>query len=150
MKTSKSKIRTVLTIFFLVVIPLTIYSQASDDKQVENVIIGYISNFFINDYDEMEVYLHDRLSKRGVNQNGKLSPEYPKEELKKLMENKTIFPLKHQRNIVSSIKVYNRVATAILETGYPKTRWKEYIHLAKLDGKWIITDVFWSFDIIKN
>jgi len=50
------------------------------------------------------------------------------------METKPKFPLKHQYNKVKDVKVMDRVATEVLLTGYPKARWKEYIHLAKLDG----------------
>ena len=94
----------------------------------------------------MEVHLHDRLSKRGVNADGTLSAEYPKEALKELMENKPALPKELQKNEIIDITIHTNVATIIMETGYPNTRWKEYIHLAKLDGKWIIMDVFWDFE----
>jgi len=136
--------------FFLISFAHVNAQDISEEKKVESVIKNYIENFFTNNYDKMEVSLHDRLSKRGVNQQGKLSDEYPKEALKKLMETQRAFPLKYQKNVISDIKINNRVATAIMETGYPKTRWMEYIHLAKLDGKWIITDVFWCFNKIND
>ena len=118
--------------------------------KVEKVIKGYIENFFINDYAKMEVFLHERLAKRGVNSDGKLSPDYSKLDLKELMSSKRAFPLKHQWNKVRDIKINNRVATAILETGYPKTRWIEYVHLVKLNSKWVILDVVWCFNKILN
>lgn len=121
-------------------------SVTTPEEEIEEAIIGYITNFFLNEYDEMEVFLHDRLSKRGINADGRLSPEYPKEQLKILMENKQAMPLQMQKNEVSNILVYENVATAILDTGYPNTRWKEYIHMAKIDGEWLIMDVFWDFE----
>ena len=124
--------------------------QSSDKSEIEKVIKGYIENFFVNDYDKMEVFLHEKLSKRGVNQDGNLSKDYSKSDLKKLMESKPKFLLKHQYNKITEVKVMNRIATAVLETGYPKARWTEYIHLAKLDGKWIILDVAWCFDKISG
>lgn len=122
--------------------------ENSEKSKVEKVVKGYIENFFINDYDKMEVFLHEKLAKRGVNQDGKLSPDYSKEDLKELMKNKRVFPLEYQRNKVRDIKINSRVATAVLETGYPKARWIEYIHLVKLKGKWIILDVVWCFNKI--
>ncbi len=121
-----------------------------DKKQVEEVILGYIENFFLNDYEKMEVFLHERLSKRGVNIDGTLSGDYSKEDLRTMLSNNRAMPLSMQKNIVSEIFIDQRVATAVLETGYPNTRWKEYIHLAKLDGKWIIADVFWCFENIQD
>ncbi len=125
-------------------------TSIEDEEQIKAVIMGYITNFFLNDYEKMEGNLHERLSKRGVNPDGKLSKDYSKSALKNLMEKKRAMPLTMQKNTVSEIRIGNRVATAILDTGYPRTRWKEYIHLAKLDGKWIITDVFWSFEKIRD
>ncbi|MEQ8424133.1 MAG: nuclear transport factor 2 family protein [Cyclobacteriaceae bacterium] len=123
---------------------------ASDEEQIEAAIQGYIVNFFLNKYDEMEVHLHEELSKRGVNGDGKLNENVSKAELKVMMQNKQVLPLSAQKNVVSEIKIDKRVATAILDTGYPRTRWKEYFHLAKLDGNWVIMDVFWCFEKIEG
>ncbi|NQZ75546.1 MAG: nuclear transport factor 2 family protein [Ekhidna sp.] len=125
-------------------------SQATDEDQIAKCIEGYITNFFLNDYSKMEVNLHERLSKRGVNQDGKLSEDYSKSDLKELMQTKPALPFEIQKNTISNIEVSNRVATAILDTGYPRTRWKEYIQLAKLDGNWIIMDVLWCFEKIDD
>ena len=141
--------RTLLCLGCLVLFSIQLNSQQlSDEEQVKSVIQNYITNFFTNNYDAMEISLHDRLSKRGVNQNGQLSENFSKDALKEMMERNPVFPVKYQKNDISDIKIRNRVATAVLETGYPKTRWVEYIHLAKLNDKWIITDVFWCFDKI--
>jgi hypothetical protein len=123
---------------------------ASEEEQIEAAIQGYIVNFFLNKYDEMEVHLHEELSKRGVNSNGKLNENVSKAALKEMMQNKQVLPLSSQKNVVTEIKIDKRVATAILDTGYPRTRWKEYVHLAKLDGKWVIMDVFWCFEKIED
>lgn len=125
-------------------------AQTKEQNNIKNVINGYIENFFENKYEEMEVNLHEQLSKRGVNQNGTLNDNVSKQKLKEIMEKQRAFPKKYQKNIISDIKVNNRVATAVLKTGYPKTRWTEYIHLAKFNNKWIIMDVFWCFENIKD
>lgn len=129
---------------------VVLQSSDQENEKIEKVIKGYIENFFLNDYDKMEVHLHERIAKRGILPTGKLSKDYSKQDLKELMSTKKAMPLKWQRNIIKGIKVYDRVATAILETGYPKTRWKEYIHLVKLKGNWIILDVAWCFDKISD
>ena len=125
-------------------------SMHKETLEIERVVKGYIENFFLNEYDKMEVFLHERLAKRGVNSDGELSPDYSRKAFKELMGTKPAMALKYQKNLVKEIKINNRAATAILETGYPKIRWKEYIHLVKLDGKWIILDVAWCFDKINN
>jgi hypothetical protein len=120
--------------------------REKDKLEIKNTIIGYIENFFLNRYDDMEKHLHARLSKRGIENNGMISEDYSKNDLKEMMTNKSPLPLAQQSNLVSGILIDRNFASAILETGYPTTRWKEYIHLAKLDGTWVIMDVFWIFD----
>ncbi len=125
--------------------------ETSDEEEIERVIIGYIENFFLNDYGKMEAFLHDMLSKRGINADGSLNVDVSKQDLKTMMSNKRAMPLTMQKNTVSKIFTdQGSVATAVLDTGYPNTRWKEYIHLAKLDGKWIILDIFWCFENIES
>ncbi len=120
--------------------------KSQDQQEIEGVVLGYIENFFLNDYAKMEVHLHERLSKRGVNQDGRLSEDYSKSDLQKLMSTKQAMPLRLQSNTIDSVFIDRQFASVVLSTGYPKLRWKEYIHLAKLEGKWIIMDVFWNFD----
>lgn len=138
-----------IVIALAILISSMLQAQTNEYEQVGAAVKGYIENFFENKYDEMEIHLHDELSKRGVNQDGSLNKNLSKADLKEMLERNTKFPLEHQRNIITEIKIDKHVATAVLKTGYPKTRWTEYIHLAKLDGRWKIMDVFWSFDKMK-
>ena len=116
-----------------------------ENELIEKTIINYIENFFENNFDNMKVSLHPRLAKRGLNPNGTMSEDFPLEKLKELMNSKRAFPKKYQKNKVESIIVFDNMASASLITGYPKTRWVEYIHLVKLDNKWQIINVFWDF-----
>ncbi len=139
-------------IFLLLLVPLQenlVCAQGADAEhdQVEQAVLGYIENFFINDYDVMQQYLHPRLSKRGLDSYGDLSEDFRKEDLRQLMSSKPPLPRAQQDNQVLDVFVDRYFASAILHTGYPNTRWKEYVHLAKLEGKWVIMDVFWMFDV---
>ncbi|MEQ9308620.1 MAG: nuclear transport factor 2 family protein [Balneolaceae bacterium] len=120
-------------------------SNIENQREIEKVITGYIENFFLNQYQEMEVVLHDRISKRGINEDGNLSEECSKKRLQEIMNNKEPLPLEMQKNRIKDITLDDNVATAILETGYPTDRWKEYIQLAKIDNQWIIMDIFWDY-----
>ncbi|MEL7123012.1 MAG: nuclear transport factor 2 family protein [Bacteroidota bacterium] len=139
------KIR-ILAVLLMLPFCLLAQNEGNEEKAIEKVILGYIENFFTNDFEEMEIYLHERLAKRGINQGGRLSKEFSKSELKALMNSKQALPLKYQSNKVDSIFIDRSFSSAILSTGYPNVKWKEYIHLAKLDGKWQIMNVFWNFD----
>lgn len=119
--------------------------KTPDEVAIDSAILGYITNFFLNDYEKMEVHLHDRLSKRGINEREQLSEGFSKEKLQALLKKNRPLPLEYQKNEITRVEVYGNTALAILKTGYPSVRWTEYIHLVKLNEKWIIMDVFWSF-----
>ena len=120
-------------------------SETSENIAIEETILNYIENFFENNYDVMNASLHPRLAKRGLNPDGTLSDDFPPEKLKELMQTKPKFDAKHQHNVVENITVYGNMASASLRTGYPKTRWTEYLHLVKEKGRWKIINVFWEF-----
>ena len=126
---------------------VTIQAQqaTNESKAIEKTILNYIENFFENNFEEMNKSLHPRLAKRGLNPDRTLSEDFPPQKLKELMQKKQIFPLKNQSNLVENIAVFGDMAKASLVTGYPNTRWVEYIHLVKLDNEWKIINVFWEF-----
>lgn len=132
-----------------IILFFTVNSYAQSDTTVntviEKTILNYIENFFENNFDSMNQSLHTRLAKRGLNPDGTLSDDFPPEKLKELMSSKPKFEVKHQYNVVENIIVFGNMASASLRTGYPKTRWTEYIHLVKEEGKWKIINVFWEF-----
>jgi hypothetical protein len=136
-------------IIILAILSISVASQAqsiaAENAVIEKTILNYIENFFENNYDAMNESLHPRLAKRGLNQDSTLSDDFPPEKLKELMLTKQKFKIEHQYNVVESITVYGNMASASLKTGYPKTRWTEYIHLVKLEGNWKIINVFWEF-----
>ncbi|MCB0461144.1 MAG: nuclear transport factor 2 family protein [Flavobacteriaceae bacterium] len=129
---------------------IEVQQSVQDDKEikaVESTIVNYIENFFENNFDEMNKSLHPRLAKRGLNPDGMtMSDDFPPEKLKELMKTKPKFDKKHQYNVVKDVAIYGNMASASLKTGYPKTRWTEYIHLVKQNGDWKIINVFWEFE----
>jgi hypothetical protein len=136
----------------IIVLIFTVASQAqsktAEDVAIKKTITNYIENFFENNYDKMKESLHPRLAKRGFNSPGsnKLSDDFPPEKLKELMSTKQKFEVGLQSNIVENITVYGNMASACLRTGYPRTRWVEYIHLLKQEETWKIINVFWEFE----
>jgi hypothetical protein len=143
----KMKKTTIIAIFFLVCTGiLKAQNSTSQNDAIEKAILNYIENFFENNFEEMNKSLHPRLSKRGLNPDGStISEDLPPEKLKKLLETNPKFEVKHQKNIVENITIFGNMASASLKTGYPKTRWVEYIHLVKQNDEWKIINVFWDF-----
>ncbi len=134
----------------IIVLLSTVTSHAqvktTENAAIEKTVLNYIENFFENNYDAMNESLHPRLAKRGLNEDGKkMSDDFPPEKLKELMLTKPKFEVKRQHNFVEDITVFGNMASASLRTGYPKTRWIEYIHLVKQEGNWKMINVFWEF-----
>lgn len=121
------------------------HAQEADTVLIEKSVLNYIENFFENKFEAMDESLHPRLAKRGLNPDRTMSGDFPPAALKTLMANKQPFPVRAQKNKVTNIKVFRNAATATLVTGYPNTRWVEFIHLTKTEGKWKIINVFWEF-----
>ncbi|MEQ5790682.1 nuclear transport factor 2 family protein [Muricauda sp. NFXS6] len=140
-------------LIFTLCMLLAISANAQESKDnlkekeaIQKCILNYIENFFENNFDEMNRSLHPRLAKRGLGQNEIMSEDFPPEKLKELMETKPPFSKKRQKNSVTDIKIFENMAMASLATGYPNLRWKEFIHLVKMDGQWQIINVFWDFE----
>jgi len=136
-----------IILFVLLISGYSSYAQSKtiETKAIEKVIINYIENFFENNYEAMNKSLHPRLAKRGLNQDGTISEDFPPKKLKELMLTKPKFEVKHQNNLVENINVFGNMAKASLKTGYPRLKWIEYIHLVKQNGRWKIINVFWEF-----
>ncbi len=140
----------VLIIVIISAITAHAQTESTENAAIEKTIINYIENFFENNYDTMNESLHPRLAKRGLNQDGTLSDDFPPEKLKELMSTKPKLEIKHQHNVVEDITVFGNMARASLKTGYPRLRWIEYIHLLKQDGNWKMINVFWDFEKTKK
>lgn len=132
-------------LFLLFITSFSLKSQEVDSVAIEKTIINYIEHFFLNDFEQMNKSLHPRLAKRGIDPDRTLSDDYPPEALKDLMQKKQALPKTAQKNKVTDIKVFRDAATASLITGYPRTRWVEFIHLARFEGEWKIVNVMWEF-----
>ena len=143
-------------VFIIIIVLISVVTshaqlKTAENTAIEKTILNYIENFFENNYDAMNESLHPRLAKRGLNQDGTtISEDYPPEKLKELILTKQKFEVKHQYNVVENITIYGNMASASLRTGYPKTRWTEYIHLVKQEGNWKIINVFWEFKKTEN
>lgn len=132
-------------LLFVFVLSANTISAQKDEKAIEKAILTYIENFFENNFKEMNSVLHPRLSKRGLNPNGKINPDLPASKLKGMMLKKKALPVSKQQNKVEEISIFRNTARAKLTTGYPNMKWIEYVTLVKSDGKWKLIDIFWEY-----
>ena len=135
----------IILILFIAFASATNLQAQQKEKAIEKAVLTYIENFFENNFEAMNTVLHPRLSKRGLNPNGKINEDLPANKLKEIMEKKKALPISKQQNKVEDIRIFNNTAQASLITGYPNMKWKEYVTLVYTDGKWKLIDIFWEY-----
>ena len=102
----------IFTATFLLIFTITSEAQMNsiEGEAIQETIHNYIENFFENNFEEMNKSIHPRLAKRGLNQDGTLSTDFPPEKLKELMETKPKFEKKNQYNVVKDIVIFGNMA----------------------------------------
>ncbi|NQZ78246.1 MAG: nuclear transport factor 2 family protein [Ekhidna sp.] len=135
------------------------YSEASDlntnetpsevATEINATVLGYIENFFVNDFDEMAYHFHSAFSKVGISKSrGSDDTFYESmklEQLESTLTSKPYVALENQKNEVTILDVFRNTACVRLETGYPeKMRWIEYIVLSKEEDRWLINSIIWD------
>jgi len=119
--------------------------NTAENDAVKKAVLNYIENFFENNFDAMNTTLHPRLAKRGLKPDGTMSDDLPPQKLKEMLDKKKAFPVANQNNKVENVKVFGKMASATLTTGYPNMKWVEYCHLVKDNGTWKIINIFWDY-----
>jgi len=122
----------IILILFVALVSATNLQAQQKEKAVEKAVLTYIENFFENNFEAMNAVLHPRLSKRGLNPNGKINEDLPANKLKEIMGKKKAFPVSKQQNKVEDIVIFNKTARAKLTTGYPNMKWLEYVTLVNM------------------
>lgn len=138
-----------LFIFFITFSALS-QDFSKEHNEIKKVTLGYIENFFENNTDNMLTFLHPELAKRGISKKRGSQELFfenlPLEKLKKMLKKKKKLPKDKQKNHVEILDVFHNTASIKLTTGYPgKMNWIEYIHLSKIDNKWLITNIIWDY-----
>lgn len=138
-----------LIIFLLLTFSIRVKAQelsvSSEEKQIEETVLKYIECFLIKDTEQLQHLLHPDFTRGGISLNGKISFVYNRSSLNNLMEFQRAFPREKHENHVSSIKLDKDRASAILITHNQYSTWKEYISLRKVEDRWLVLNVFWSY-----
>ena len=139
-----------IILFFLITHSVSSQEFTKEHDDIKKVTLGYIENFFENNTKEMLLYLNPELAKRGVSkkrgEQALFFENLPLEKLKEMLKKKKRLPRSQQKNSIKILDVFFNTASVKLTTGYPgKMKWIEYIHLSKIDNKWLITNIIWDY-----
>jgi hypothetical protein len=124
--------------------------QKSEDEEtiatLRRKVLGYIEAWYQGDPARGEKSLHPELVKRIVLKD----PESGKDTLNMMSASRLKerwasgdgkkTPVELQLNDITLLDVHGNIASVKLET----PAWVDYMHLAKMDGEWVIVNILWE------
>lgn len=132
---------------------------SADAAAVRQTALDYVEGWYEANGDRMERALHPDLAKRIVRRDQKSGMEYLDTTLSakllvqmtwegggclnsswELRPNCIKTPKENQRKDITIFDIFENQASAKVEF----FEWLDYLHLAKLDGRWVIVNVLWQ------
>jgi hypothetical protein len=142
-----SKIIVAAALPIAVLLSSTPDTDKSNQDAIRQTALDYAEGWYEGDADRMERALHPDLAKRAL----MLDPRTGKgkidhigamglvQAVRKGYGTKT--PTEQRRADVTILDVYGNAASVKVEMH----DWIDYIHMSKLDGRWVIVNVLWEF-----
>jgi hypothetical protein len=132
---------------------------SADAAAVRQTALDYVEGWYEANGDRMERALHPELAKRIVRRDEKSGKDYLDTTLSakllvqwtwegggclnsswELRPNCIKTPKENQRKDITIFDIFENQASAKVEF----FEWLDYLHLAKLDGRWVIVNVLWQ------
>ena len=146
-------LRLALAAFGLACIPTVVAAQsarvptAADSAAIKATALDYIEGWYQGNADRMQRALHPELAKRIV-----MQPQQPNmrarldQQSAMTLTNNTRAgggsrtPPERQQKDVTILDIYENAASAKIVAD----SWIDYLHLARVDGRWQIVNVLWE------
>lgn len=132
---------------FAVIFPSTARAQtAADSTAIRAAALDYIEGWYAGDPDRMTRALHPALVKRIVAVNRETGEAFIDDmgAGKLIAGTRAAYgretPEDQRRTEVTILDVFGNAASAKIDAG----GWIDYLHLAKIDGRWTILNVLWE------
>jgi len=136
----------VLGFLFLAVLTTGAFAQADADREaIKRTALNYAEGWYEGNADKMETALSPDLAKRIARTNDKGQSRLDGMTAMSLVQGtRTGFgkqtPKEEQQKDVTILDLLGGAATVKLEM----RDWVDYMHIAKLNGKWLIVNVLWE------
>jgi Putative lumazine-binding len=133
--------------------------NSADAAAVRQTALDYVEGWYEANGDRMQRALHPELAKRIVRKDSKTGKDYLDTTLSAELlvqwtsegggclnsswdsrPNCIKTPKESQRKDITIFDIFENQASAKVEF----FEWLDYLHLAKLDGKWVIVNVLWQ------
>lgn len=119
--------------------------SASDSAAIRQAALDYIEGYYEGDAARMERALHPELAKRIVRADSTGTQWISSMGASQLIAGTRggygrEVPAAQRRTEVTVLDVFGNSASAKIDAGL----WIDYLHLARIDGRWVIVNVLWE------
>lgn len=131
---------------FLIVSTISIFGQTDADKEaIKRTALNYAEGWYEGNADKMESALSPDLAKRIARTNAQGQSSLGQMTALSLVQGTRgasgkSTPKEEQQKDVTILDVFGNAATVKLEM----REWIDYMHIGKLNGKWVIINVLWD------
>jgi hypothetical protein len=120
-------------------------TAAADSEAIRQAALDYIEGYYQGDAARMERALHPELAKRIVRSDSTGATWLSTMGASQLIAGTRAghgreIPPAQQKTDVTILDVYHDVASARIDAG----AWIDYLHLARVEGRWVIVNVLWA------
>jgi hypothetical protein len=123
----------------------------TDKAAIKQTVLDYIEGWYEGDAERMERALHPDLAKRIVRTNDKGQSRFDQMSAMSLVQGTRRgggkqTPKEKQQKDVTILDVFENAASVKIVA----SDWIDYLHIAKLNGRWVIVNVLWELKPGKN
>ena len=139
---------------FVVVVTLSVLlsprmsaQSAADSAGIRAAALDYIDGWYAADGARMEQALHPELAKRNVSTDAQGRSQLRQMSAMTLVQGTrrgggSHIPVAERRNEVRILDIFNGAASVRVRAA----TWIDYMHLARVNGRWVIMNVLWEND----
>ena len=137
----------VLILFCILGLATLSFAQTDDDKAaIKATTMDYMEGWYEGNAERMERALYPELAKRMFSKDDKGRSVFNHMGAMRLVQGTRKgfgkeTPKDKQRKDVTILDVFENVASVRADM----TEWIDYMHIAKVDGKWVIVNVLWEY-----
>lgn len=138
--------KVILILFCVFVFSVVNFAQTDADKEaIKTTAMDYMEGWYEGNAERMERALYPELAKRMFSKDEKGRSVFNDMGAMKLVQGTRRgfgkeTPKDKQRKDVTILDVFENVASVRADM----SDWIDYMHVAKVDGKWVIVNVLWE------
>jgi hypothetical protein len=136
----------ILILFCVFAFSVTGFAQSDADKEaIRATALDYVEGWYEGNAERMERALHPELSKRMFSRNNDGKSVFNHMGTRQLVEGTRRgggkdTPKDKQIKDVKILDIFENVASVRADM----SGWIDYMHIAKVDGRWVIVNVLWE------